>query len=596
MGWMIIGPSTSGEFSELGLSRLRRRQVSQGAGDVVFAQDGDYLSSPLFAVGDTIEVFHPSGSRFFFGRVMSVRRVAAGGAESISYEAADPWIWLDRITYQQAWNEAENPGDPESVLQARLRSRVLLGLDPSGAKANTGAVIGDILQFAIDSGAPIQIGTIDPAQDVPVDEQRDVTCAEALRRMLRWHPDVSTWWDFSGAGNPVLNVRSRSNAPLSTVSAGAAQVIGAAGELLETIELTPRHDLIAPEVVIKYEIANQTDSKTWYTTSVDAAPAEADGRAFGALVATLEMGGQQASYQSQFLEAASINIGGPEWWEAKLPYLAGVSGLDISEADIIPTVSREVVNGSVPAWLSGTSQPAKASAVLEYSYIDADTGAEIKTREKVAVNLTGTSLVTGNYFQLVSFTPAEPIPSGLAESLRAALSELHYQGTLVLRADELSGGLHPGRRLNVSGSRPEYGDMEALVQAVDEDVETGGTTVTLGPPEHLGPQDLVELLRVSRTRVTSYMISTRVSGEAAFGAATEGGRNTRADNSTSGHEAPRKLTIAGGSGVTVGTITLDGEDPLLEGKELKLYEEDWCDSEGLQKKVLILRSETYDAE
>ena len=594
MGWSITGPGSSGDFAELGLSALRRRQVSQAVGALSFEQDGDYLAEPLFSVGDTIEVFRPDGVRYWYGRVMALRRIGTAAGESIRYEAADPWVWLDRITYQQSWNEAEDPNDPESTLQARLRSRILLGLDPAGAKANTGAIITDVLQYAIDSGAPIQIGTIDPAQDVPIDEQRDLTCAEALRRVLRWHPDVSTWWDFSGTGFPTLHVRRRANGPLTTVSAAAAQAVGATGELLSSIELTPRHDLVVPEVVIKYEIANQTDSKTWYTTSVDASPAEANGRAFGALVATVELGGQQASYQSQFLEAASINLSAAAWWESKLPYLAGVSGLTISDEAISPTVFREVVDGSVPAWLAGTSEPAKATAVLEYSYTDADTGAEIETREKVAVNLTGTSLTTGTYFQLVSFTPAEPIPTGLAEALRAALSELHFQGTVLLGAAELSGALHPGRRLNVSGSRAEYANMEALIQAVDEDVESGATTVTLGPPEHLGPQDLVELLRVSRTRVTSYMISTRVNGEAAFASATEGGRNTRADNSSSGHEAPRKLTVAAGTGGTIGKIILDGGDSLLEGKEIKLYEEDWCDAEGVEKKVLILRSEPYD--
>ena len=42
--------------------------------------------------------------------------------------------------------------------------------------------------------------------------------------------------------------------------------------------------------------------------------------------------------------------------------------------------------------------------------------------------------------------------------------------------------------------------MKAPVVSVEEDFDAGRTMITLGPQEHLGIQDLVELIRAARVR------------------------------------------------------------------------------------------------
>jgi hypothetical protein len=60
-----------------------------------------------------------------------------------------------------------------------------------------------------------------------------------------------------------------------------------------------------------------------------------------------------------------------------------------------------------------------------------------------------------------------------------------------------------GNALNLSGGRAEWESMAAPVQTVTEDVDAGRTEVGFGPPAHLSPQDLVELLRGTRRRNAS---------------------------------------------------------------------------------------------
>lgn len=95
---------------------------------------------------------------------------------------------------------------------------------------------------------------------------------------------------------------------------------------------------------------------------------------------------------------------------------------------------------------------------------------------------------------------AEAVPSGLASSYYTAVGTLHYSGELVLKERECSGSLLPGHKLNLTGGKTAWETMAAVVQQTEERLETGETVVTLGPPEHLSPQDFVELQRYWQQR------------------------------------------------------------------------------------------------
>lgn len=95
---------------------------------------------------------------------------------------------------------------------------------------------------------------------------------------------------------------------------------------------------------------------------------------------------------------------------------------------------------------------------------------------------------------------AEAIPANLATEYYAAVSELHYSGEITLKEEDCTGTVRPGHKLNLSGGVAAWATMAAVVQQTAENLETGETEVTLGPPEHLGAQDFVDLQRYWRER------------------------------------------------------------------------------------------------
>lgn len=87
--------------------------------------------------------------------------------------------------------------------------------------------------------------------------------------------------------------------------------------------------------------------------------------------------------------------------------------------------------------------------------------------------------------------------------LYAGAHLLYYEGKITSEQAEVSGAIGLGNALNLSGGRAEWEGMNAPVQTVAEDVDAGRTEIGFGPPSHLSPQDLVELLRGARRRKAS---------------------------------------------------------------------------------------------
>lgn len=87
----------------------------------------------------------------------------------------------------------------------------------------------------------------------------------------------------------------------------------------------------------------------------------------------------------------------------------------------------------------------------------------------------------------------------IADIIYASLADLPWAGTL--NFDAALGtvpAVRPGMRINVTGGRSEWATMEASVQSVQWSISSGAAdacTVTLGAPEQLGPQDLLEFAR-----------------------------------------------------------------------------------------------------
>jgi hypothetical protein len=135
------------------------------------------------------------------------------------------WLELTRHQYCQLWMRgwtAELTTSLEDALGLSVETflavtwaagpggrvpfgRVILGADPvtynpENPQANritTGAQIRAIVEWAIEKGAALQIGSISDGILAPTEEASDLTCAEAITRLCRWTPGAVVWFDYS---------------------------------------------------------------------------------------------------------------------------------------------------------------------------------------------------------------------------------------------------------------------------------------------------------------------------------------------------------------------------------------------------------------
>jgi hypothetical protein len=213
-----------------------------------------------------------------------------------------------------------------------------------------------------------------------------------------------------------------------------------------------------------------------------------------------------------------------------------------------PTLVNEIIEGQIPPWLlvkhvtegnAVSYQPAQAvreiiSAQLRYQLWEPnplnglyDGGATLKDQPNVSIehHSTSTDAAGGTYNTELTTTLSETIPEQLAQQLYDATSVLQFSGQVAFVEEECSGAylddtpekkkqsLHPGVLLNITnGGDPMWKTMDAMIQGVTEDIDTGTTQLVLGFATHLGPDDLIELLRINRLRVTNTSPAARLLG------------------------------------------------------------------------------------
>lgn len=131
-----------------------------------------------------------------------------------------------------------------------------------------------------------------------------------------------------------------------------------------------------------------------------------------------------------------------------------------------------------------------------------------------AVRVIGTTAKTRVYSQLTATTSGEPA-TDTSDSINAARNSviipdlarriweerqvLPREGSITLAAEEVGSETYLGKTLGIlHPERPEWATMATVVQAEVLDIEEGTTTITMGPPEHLSPQDWIALHEAGR--------------------------------------------------------------------------------------------------
>jgi hypothetical protein len=394
--------------------------------------------------------------------------------------------------------------------------------------------------------------------------------------MLRWSPDAVAWLDYSTLP-PTFNVTRRANCiPLSVPMSGS----------IESIDIKALPDLVAPSVVIRYLQENKTDGFPSVVVIPDVWPPGATGTEYGSLVQTVRLAGSNSTYQKQPVVTTLIPTddsanagGGPAddptivWWLRKVAWLqqfspdrlaiTNVSGVvdpgqldpggDGSALDDdIDLYPNELISGSVVSWMDCTVAATTWSALVSYNYPDsadaeaqkalgvfgpAEGGGAGSGQVYIACHARATNAVTQTYAQLTGYDQPEPVPAGLAEYLYGSIATLQYEGSYTVVSQDV-GTWRLGTVLNLTGGRPEWSAMNALVQEIADDLDSGRTTLRFGPAGHLTRRDLMELLRANRTRTTSSHIKERQTGAPGDAPQVDGPAHTATGGSSTTPSAP----------------------------------------------------------
>ena len=388
-----------------------------------------------YVTGEYLRILR-DGVGWFTGRIVAPERTTDGPSESAKLTLYGPWWELQNIVYQQAGlfygvsAESDAPNTLEStptgpvliVGQATLAisyaptiqlasSVILTQGEEDGVPLDADETISDALAYAISLGARFQVGQIDLSAAIPAEQLTDPTCADVVKRVLRWIPGEICAFDYS-TDPPTLNVRGPANRNPQTL------LMGGATPQVKTASLQARPDLVLPGVTIQYLRRIEVQ-----TPAVDAT----------------------ATTPAVAASNTTINV---LQTETAGPQPVGIGSL-------VATI--ELTGGSVSG-ASSLGSPA-------------------------------------------SGTTFEPTPVGLAAALWAARSTTPYEGRIILAGlDLIPGGNWLGGRVNIAGGDVEWATMAADVQTSEENTANGQTTLTVGPPDHLGASDLAALLKASRLR------------------------------------------------------------------------------------------------
>lgn len=649
------GAADNRTFPEWKISKPRLRVVSLGIDvfefDVSLETAAD--AGP-FAYRDEIQIFRTIDGvtvKMFEG-VVSDRPLSAPGTKAeIRYRVAGPLYWM-RVTYEQVWYSALDPADPASSIVGGYQSHVLLNSGFNGTILNVREQVQDVVSFVnYVAGlhgltSRLQVGTA-PDVEIPLDEQIDIRCMDVLRKQGRWIPSATWQIDYSTTP-PTLNVVKRSDQTVVTLPVGSSDPDDPA---VDVASLHPREDLRASVVALRYKRVDTNNGASWASTYPDVYPSGVPEQDFEAYTATIDLKGFSYTYETAEVKSSpwyavsgAPNATQLEWMRRKFSFLRD-ENLDVNTLRAVlkkvekedgtilawPTsglLAFEITEGQIPPWASAQVEEYILHFELAYDTRDANNKRQRVRKKPSAVRVTATNLDSSGlsggvatFSRLSSFEAGDPIPIGLAQVIYEDLSVLQWDGEVIIVRRNIEDDVTIGQKLCLSGGNPEWATMNATVQAIDFEIDSGQTRVKLGFANHLGPVDRLELARANRTRARWSAASIRDTGVQPANEFNYAKKHATGDSS-SGDSILKKLLMsdAGDFGSSVQgsrffDVDLDtsavlrlkqekGAHGILanseveldlnkaNGKKLSIVEVDVC-VDGEDKKMLILGSVPY---
>lgn len=458
------------------------------------------LPAGLLQSGDEVVVAY-NGTAVFKGDVKAFTDRHGRGDDRVQdVTVAGPWDKLQRLVFRQTWRRAVKGKSP-ATFSTFSTSRVILGQQPTGAAQTMSAQIAEIVDYAA-SKCGIALGTnAAPAQYLPFDEARDITCADAIRRELRFFPKLMVRFDYS-SGTPTLVIA----APGDSDAAYVATV-----PKTERVYQYDAHPVSCVDVTVDpVDVVVGGKSASYHQIY----PANGNPDSLDCLHITISLTPGSASTTSESFKSVTEDIPGESeapnvpstlndagWWRQKHPRLANVAANAITVTNATrspnnyPRIAKdtkgEIENAGLHCEVSRftckckiqTADDEEDEIFLSMDFLTTD------ARTRTYTWQTGSELVED-----------ETLPDGLAEAL-------YKQRAGALASEQMT--------VRLGDSLPVIGDMAdgLILQSYDIDLADLTARLVFGRPEHLSAEDMRSLLNGFRQR--GYASTARIRKEEA---------------------------------------------------------------------------------
>lgn len=576
MNYTIHYNNTTHSLDSLKITGLTIRRLNQGKDIAQITINTNQLSqAEIFTFGSTLHI-QKNNTPYFTGVIIKTPIHSSALVDEQIYEVAGPWWHLENLIYQEPWSS----GPSSKKINT---SRVILGQNHDGSNLPANLAIQKILSFAIQADSPFTIGNINIPAEFPFEETKDISCAEAIQRILRWFPDSVLWFDYS-TEIPSLNIARRNSLPIKSIPLTPETN-------LHNLSITPRHDLLIPGVILKYERLSKFADQYWNSIEEDKFPLDISDNTFKALVLTIEIDNHESAHFRQKVKTRAIQIDNTSWWQEHLPFLndAKPDSILIENIHRKSTLPNEIIDGSISRWMGASVEEDTITALISYQ-----TPRETVFKRKIQIRLNATNAKSKLYFKSTKSLTTESLPRDLAKNIFRSISELHFQGEFTVDAPNHS--LLPliGHQLNILNAKPEWSSMNALIQETTENLSNQTIRVRFGPPKHLGANDMIELLRMNRHRKASSSSYRRLPNFISLQKknATDSTSHSKFQLKELGESAFERLEFHNSKSPDK-KIIVDAAS-IVPDVTIELREEDVCEN-GILKKRLTLSSQPYSS-
>jgi hypothetical protein len=453
----------------------------------------------LLQCGDKVFVQHyESGSwvTVFAGEVDRIVDRHGRGTDRVQdVTVAGPWSKLSRLVFRQSWSVAGAGTNGDALTISS--SRVILNQKANGASQSMKEQLDEILDYACPK-CGITKGTVSAlAQVLPADEARDITCADAIRRELRFFPKRIVRFNY--ANSPSIEI-------IDTSTGYVAGYVASAPKTERVYEYNA-HPVSCVDVCVDTTDILVSGERLGDTHQIY--PSDGDPDDLDCLHVTVPLERGSASTTTESFESVTEDIPGnlnlKSWWMDKHPRLAGLVAeqIDITNAQRLDAGGNTVTSTTLARIAKSTKGEIEAAGLhCAVHRFTCDCKIETPDDEEENIKLsmdflvtdaTGTAQNPKTYTWQTgsSYTAGETLPANLAQALFEQRSQSLLSERMTIRlGDEF----------------PKIGDMDVVdgetvyLQSFDVDCYDLAAQLSFGQPEHLCPEDMKSLLNGFRQR------------------------------------------------------------------------------------------------